>query len=187
MKKTVLLFTAAVALCFGACKDGDDSASMAEQHNEQALDNTGIERDGEFAVKAAAASLMEIELGNLAQTNGSAASVKQFGQTMVSDHSAANDELRNAAQAKNIALPATPTDDQLKTIENMRQKTGAEFDKDYINLMVKEHKDAIDLFEKEAEKGNDPDLKTWASGKLATLHHHQEMAEGIDEELKNSK
>lgn len=187
MKKVTLIFAAATALWVSSCKDADDSASMAEQHNEQALDNTGIEKDADFAVKAAAGGMMEVELGNLAMANGSSASVKQFGQGMVTDHSAANEELKAAAQTKNIALPTAPTDEQMKKIEDLRKKTGAEFDKDYIDFMVKDHKDDIDLFEKEAEKGNDPDLKTWAANKVPTLRHHLEMAEGIQEELKKNK
>ncbi|GAA4467429.1 DUF4142 domain-containing protein [Nemorincola caseinilytica] len=165
----------------GSCKDAD---TPAEEHNEQAFNNTDMERDADFVMKAATASMAEIELGNLAMANGALPEVKQFGQTMVTDHTAANEELRAAAQPKNIALPVAPTDAQLKKAEELRGKTGADFDKDYIDLMVKDHKDVIDAFEKEAEKGNDPDLKTWAGAKLPALRHHLQMAEELQQRLK---
>src|SRR3546814_3376012 len=59
------------------------------------------------------------------------------------------------------------------TYENFSEKTGDDFDKEYIDQMVKDHRDVIDDFEEEAREGNDPEIKSWASGKLTTLRHHQ--------------
>ncbi|MDF2455219.1 MAG: outer membrane protein-like protein [Cytophagaceae bacterium] len=56
--------------------------------------------------------------------------------------------------------------------------------KEFIDLMVSDHKDDIDLFEKESEKGNDPELKAFAASKLPTLKHHLQMAEDAKEALK---
>jgi putative membrane protein len=50
-------------------------------------------------------------------------------------------------------------------------------------MMVKDHKKDIDLFEREANNGEDADLKSWASGKLPTLKHHLEMAEKMQSAL----
>ena len=50
--------------------------------------------------------------------------------------------------------------------------------------MVKDHKDDIDLFEKEADKGNDPELKAWAAKTLPTLKHHLQMAEDAEKAVK---
>ncbi len=47
--------------------------------------------------------------------------------------------------------------------------------------MVKDHKEDIDAFKKEADKGNDPDLKQWASGKVPTLEHHLDMARSAED------
>ncbi len=95
-----------------------------------------------------------------------------------------NGELASAAQAKNISLPAVPENKLQEKIDNLRKKSGAEFDKDYMDMMVSDHKDDIDLFQREADKGNDADIKAWANSKLAVLQHHLQMAEEIRNELK---
>jgi putative membrane protein len=42
--------------------------------------------DQRFVDEAARGGMMEVELGQLAQKNGSSGEVKQFGQQMVTDH-----------------------------------------------------------------------------------------------------
>ncbi len=114
-----------------------------------------------------------------AGTNASAANVKDFATMMVNDHSAANNELKEAAAKKNISLPMALSDEKQKKYNGLAVKKGTDFDKAYVDCMVDGHKDAIDAFQKESEKGNDADLRTWASGKLATLQHHYEVIKSI--------
>lgn len=187
MKKTVLLS----ALCMSifllpACNNENATNKEAKEENKEKFEDTDVKRDAEFSAKAAAGGMMEVELGKIALANGMSQSVKDFGQTMVTDHSAANEELKSAAAAKNISLPAAPDADMQKKIDDLRQKKGADFDKDYMDMMVKDHKDDIDLFQKEADKGNDPELKAWAASKLSTLQHHLQMCEQIQDQLKKN-
>src|SRR4051812_18246491 len=112
MKKTTLLFLAAgLALTMAACNNGTentDSKKEAEKQNDSALDNkntgtaTGdsadIKKDASFAVTAADAGMLEVQLGQLAQTNGASASIKSFGKEMVADHGKASKELEALAQ-----------------------------------------------------------------------------------------
>jgi putative membrane protein len=44
---------------------------------------------------------------------------------------------------------------------------------------VDAHKDAVDLFERYAESGDNPDLKSWAGQTLPALKHHLEMAQNL--------
>ncbi|MDQ2656694.1 MAG: DUF4142 domain-containing protein, partial [Bacteroidota bacterium] len=57
---------------------------------------------------------------------------------------------------------------------------------DYMDLMVRDHRDDIDEFEDEAQDGNDAELKSWASSKVATLRHHLQEAERIQELVKDN-
>jgi putative membrane protein len=63
--------------------------------------------DAKFAVQASAGSLMEMELGKLAQQKGSSQAVKNFGTMMVKDHSPSNVELRELAREQHIVVPET--------------------------------------------------------------------------------
>jgi putative membrane protein len=167
MKKIfTLLYASAFTLSLVSCGNQakqEDAKDVAEDTNEEKFDDSKIEKDTEFAVKVADAGMLEVELGKLAQTNGSHPEVKKFAQMMVDDHTAANNELKTVAQQKNITLPAAMGEKCQKKYNDLAEKKGEEFDKDYISFMVSDHKDVVDMFEKEAENGNDPDLKAWAS------------------------
>lgn len=188
MKQTLFIALAMMMyVSFSSCEGGqrnDDSTEMAEDANEEKFDDTHMDHDAEFAVKAASGGMMEVELGNIAQSNGQSAEVKQFGAGMVADHSKANEELKAWAQAKNVTLPDAPGENHKDKIEKLSKKTGSDFDKDYIDFMIDDHKEDIKLFKKQAEKGGDAELKTWAQGKVSTLEHHLMMAEQIKENLR---
>jgi putative membrane protein len=187
MKKNTwnILFIAILLVSFSCGqKKADDSTEVAEDQNEKKFDDTNLEDDTEFAVDAANAGMAEVQLGQLAQSNASSPAVKKFAQMMIDDHSKANDELKGVAMKKNITLPSSINDKMKKKYDDLTEKKGEDFDKDYIDLMVSDHKDVISSFEKEADKGKDPDLKTWASEKLTALRHHLDMAEQTKNELK---
>lgn len=186
MKKSIFYsFMMVVALTAMSCGGGQsDSTEMAEEQNEENLSNKADE-DAEFAVEVADAGLMEVELGRLASTKASSSEVKSFAQLMVDDHTKANNELKALAQQKNITLPIAMSNERQKKVENFAEKTGSEFDREYIDLMVREHKEAIDEFEDQAEEGNDAELKSWASSKVSTLRHHLQEAERIQESIKD--
>jgi len=190
MKKIMYVFAlTALTMVFVSCgkKTETDSKEMAEDQNEEKFDDSDVQKDTDFAVEAADAGMLEVQLGQLAVANASSAEVKKLGQTMIDEHSKANDELKALAQQKNITLPAALSDKSQKHYEDLAKKTGADFDKDYTDLMVKDHKDVIDKFKKEADKGNDPEVKSWASGKIATLEHHLMMSENAQKAVKDSK
>lgn len=183
MKKTIIL-SGLLWLGISSCDEHkNDSITIAKKQNKEMAVNNNIEKDAEFAVKAASGGLMEVQLGNLAISNGSSQAVKDFGSGMVNDHSAANGELMSLASSKNIALPDVPGNEHQKEIDKLKSKTGSDFDKAYMEFMVKDHKEDIDLFQKETDNGMDQDLKSWAAQKIPVLQHHLQMAEQIEKSL----
>jgi putative membrane protein len=164
-----------------------DSKEVAEEQNEEKFDERADEKTADFVVNAADAGMREVQLGQLAVANASSPEVKQFGQTMVDDHSKVNDELKAAATTKNITVPAAISEKSQKIYNDLAEKTGVDFDKEYIDQMVKDHKDAIDLFKKQADDGKDAELAGWAREKLPALEHHLQMAEAAQEKLKDQK
>jgi putative membrane protein len=191
MKKNIFnILLLALLFAFASCdtkKNQDDSKEIAEDQNDKKLEDSDTKKDAEFAVDAADGGLYEVQMGTLALTKASSPDVKKFGQMMVDDHSKANTELKGLATQKNITIPDVMSEDCQKKYYDLDKKDKKDFDKEYIDQMVKDHKDDIDKFEKEADKGNDTDVKSWAAGKLATLRHHLEEAQRIQDALKNNK
>lgn len=197
MKKlSIFLMLVLASWSFQACDTKkNDSTEQAEEANEntadaledankdQAADN--LEDDSEFAIKAASGGMMEVELGNLAMQKATNARVKEFARMMVDDHTKANSELKSLAASKNITLPATMGNDHQKHLDDLRAKSGADFDKAYMDLMVEDHDEDIDLFEKASNNAKDADVKAFAAKTLPTLRKHHESAKSIKDGMKS--
>gem|GEM_PF-89549 len=138
----------------------------------------------DFAVKAADGGMLEVRLGKLAQDKAVNPRVKEFGAMMVRDHSKANDELKTIAGNKNITLPDSVGNDFQEHIRDMEKLSGKDFDKHYMDMMVNDHKNDIDMFEKASNNLTDPELKTFASNTLPVLRTHQDSAKAVYEAIK---
>ena len=136
--------------------------------------------DRKFAMTAAMDGMTEVELGRLAAERGASDGVKQFGQRMVDDHSKANDELKQWAATAGVMLPTALDAKHQAMVAKMSGLSGAAFDKAYAQAMVKDHTKAVQLFQREADRGMDAGLKTFASSKLPTLREHLEMARSLN-------
>lgn len=135
--------------------------------------------DQSFMKKAAEGGMAEVALGELAAKQASSEEVKQFGQRMVDDHSKANRELMDLASQKGVTLPSEPNSQQKAMKAKMEKMTGANFDRDYVHDMVKDHDKDVAEFEKQSRTAHDPDLKAWAAKTLPTLQEHQKMIHEI--------
>jgi len=143
-------------------------------------------KDREFLEKAAAGGLMEVQVGQLAESKAQNADVKAFGSTLVKDHSAANDELKALAQKKGVPLPTALPRKEQKEIDKLSKSK--DFDKDFVkHVGVSDHKKDIKDFEKAAKDGKDPDVKAFASKTLPTLQSHLQTAEGLEKSTKSKK
>jgi putative membrane protein len=127
-----------------------------------------------------------VQLGQLALTKGSSPKVKEFAQSMIDDHSKANEELKTLAQSKNITLPTTLSEKNQEHYNDLAEKSGAEFDQAYCDFMVKDHKEDLDKFKKAADNAEDPDLKSWAAGKVPVLEQHHSMAEELEKAVEST-
>jgi len=137
----------------------------------------------DFVADAATGGMMEVELGNLAQQKASSQQVKDFGKMMVDDHTAANNNLKTIAGKKNIDVPAAVTDNQRKDIDDLSKKSGADFDKAYVDMMVEDHKKDIDAFKKASGSVGDNDIRNFATTTLPTLQKHLDSIQAIKSKM----
>jgi len=140
--------------------------------------------DSDFMMKAAQGGMAEVDMGNMASSKATNADVKKFGDRMVTDHSKANEELKQLAATKGVTLPATVSDDEKKDMDAMTAKEGKDFDKAYMDDMVKDHEKDVAEFEKASKEATDADLKAWAAKTLPTLQGHLKMAKDTQKKVK---
>jgi putative membrane protein len=140
-------------------------------------DRTAMATDEAFARKAAASGEAEVECAVLAQQKATNERVKHLAQKIEADHKKANDELMSIANKKNLSIDAKPTADQTKTKQRLEKLSGAEFDRAYLEQMVKDHQKAISEFERQSSNGADPELKAFAAKTLPDLKEHLRMTQ----------
>ena len=153
----------------------EDPKSVAEEHNEAKFDNAN-EDDAKFLVNAAEINLEEMQLGQLAQTQGMTAHIKEMGKMMEAEHTQALADLKALAAKKQITIPTSLTDDGMSAKKKLMDTKASDFDKEYANMMVDGHKDAISKFEKAANDSHDSEIRTWANSMLPTLRTHLDHA-----------
>jgi putative membrane protein len=103
---------------------------------------------------------------------------------MVTDHTKANTELKALAGTKFITLPAILDSKKQKDYDDMSKMKREEFDKTYIDYMVKDHEEDIELFKKEAQEGKDAELKAFAAKHVPILELHLQMAQQAADAVK---
>jgi putative membrane protein len=145
--------------------------------------------DAEVAHTAVTANQIDIDYAKLAQERSKNAEVLKFAKTMASDHQAVIDQ----AVALVTKLGVTPEDnavskqllsDAEKTKKMLRTKTGAAFNKAYIDNEVAYHKAVIEAVEglliPESENA---ELKSLLESIVPTLQAHLEHAQMVQKDL----
>lgn len=188
MRKLFLTVFVAIGLSLSAAscdsKKNADSVDAASDINDARGEE--FEKDADFAVDAADDGIFEVEIGKLAAQRATSPRVQEFARMMVVDHTKASEELRALAAARGMALPDVMSEERREQYYDLDRKRGAEFDREYMDLMVSAHKDAVDLFERIAESGESLEIRDWAASKVPVLQHHLEEAERIRDSLREN-
>ena len=163
------------------------SAQGAGQSSEKGKSNQHVEK---FVQKALASGQMEMQMGQIGQTQAQNPEVKALADALVRDHTQANQKLQQIASSKSITADKSGHGDHQKHQQHLgklKQQTGAEFDKEFVRMALKHHKKDIQEFEKAQTDLNDTELKSFVSETLPKLRQHQQMAQaaakkvGVDE------
>jgi len=134
-------------------------------------------QDKSFVSDAAKAGMSEVHMGKLGLEKASSAAVKTFSQRIINDHTKANEELTAIATRKGMTMPG---DHSMPGMLNL--KSGESFDHSFAKQAVEDHQKAVELFEKEANSGSDPDVKAFAKRTLPTLRSHLEAARALPQQ-----
>jgi putative membrane protein len=207
MKRNFLILPAlSLALLFGC--DSDRRTAQGDGYQENGITETN-ETDSEFGTttdmertsaegaleddtrefvnESASSSMLEVELGQLAQEKAKSQEVKDFAQMLANDHRQVNERLTSIVQGKNMQVPQMMKEDHQNKMEDLREKSGQEFDKEYMSMVVDMHEKDIDKFEDMRDEVQDPELQSWVENTLASMRQHLQEAEQIKEQLENQQ
>ncbi len=153
-RAAAFLFLAA-AVSFGCAKTNEesddalqDSAALAPQPAPAAAPT-----DAEIAHIAVTANAVDVDMGKFAQDKAQNADVKSFAQTMIADHSSVNEKASALATKLNLTPEDNPTSQQLNADaqtarQQLEAKSGADFDKAYIDHEITYHQQVLDALDK---------------------------------------
>jgi putative membrane protein len=167
------------------------AALAAPAFAQSAAEKTGVNsvlgvapKTEDFIKEAAMSDMLEIESAKIAQQKGNAEE-KKFAAMMVKDHTKTSTELKEMLPADlKSAVPAGLDDASQKKLGKLRDAKPENFAGEYDPMQVSAHKDAVSLFERYANGGDNPKLKDWAARTLPALKHHLEMAQALDNNRK---
>lgn len=185
MKLSTMLFIAALgtASAVATAQQSADNAATdrasARMGDHKAGDKISAE---EFAKKAGAAGLAEVEMGKLGAQKATDPDVKAYAQKMVTDHTKGNKELMAATQGKNLEVPTAPDMMHKGMMEKFEhQKADTDFNHDYMQQMVRDHKKVIELYTTAANDSTlDVDLRALANKSLPVLQKHLAEAQKLE-------
>lgn len=188
MFKHVSIITTGAAFVFAASLAAQSqqppaqSGSPADRDTRVTRDTVSAQQNApaaeEFLKNVSRDNRAEIALGQLAESKASNAGVKSYGRMLVTDHTKANQEVTSIARTKNVTLPTDLSAEQKSTKDQLTDLSGANFDRQFVDAMVKDHQKAVAAFEQQATS-SDAQVKAFATKTLPTLRHHLEEAQRL--------
>jgi putative membrane protein len=173
--KWIYMLLFAASLTWISCDDDDD-----DKNNEVKISET----DQGFIETAAMNNMAEIRMGELALEKGTDELVREFAQQMISEHTVAQDELkqifdRYEEDNENLEWPENLNEKNEDLRDDLEDMNGFSFDSMYMATQVAAHQEAENAFETQVNSGQDATTKAYANKYLPKIQMHLERADSI--------
>jgi len=134
--------------------------------------------DKTFIKDASEGSLAEINFAKLALAKSQDPNVRKFAERMITDHEKLIADMKPFTVKYHVTPSGTPIMDHAK-YEELKMKSGTDFDRAYVEAMVKDHHDDLQKFIKEENSTADPELKATVAKGEKVIIEHTKMIDGI--------
>jgi putative membrane protein len=144
--------------------------------------------DAQIGAITEAANSAEVEQGRLAQSKASDSRVRSFASMMVQHHG----EAQRDQAALSVGKRDNPESQQLtaqadSALKSLEQKSGAEFDRAYIQLQCDEHRKVLDSLRNDLlPNAKDQQLKAYLQQLEPKVEAHLAQAERLQKQLGSS-
>jgi len=136
--------------------------------------------DQKFIMDAAMGNNAEIQMGQLAVQKATTPEVKQFAQMMIDQHTAANAQLAQNAQAMGMTLPTGVAPNHQAVMAGMQNLSGTQFDMAYVKQQLGDHAATRDMYETARKDGKDKGAKDYAKKTLPVVEQHYDQLRTMD-------
>jgi putative membrane protein len=163
---SMVLMMSAV-LVAGCDKDDDNGGTTVNQ------------QDKDFVRMAAMSNFAEISAGAIAADKAQNDGIAAYGQMMVTEHTTASQQLKTLASGLTLNAPDSLDAQHVALKDSLMSLNGIAFDSVYIMSQVRDHQNAITLFQNEANSGSHQALREFAESMIPHLQEHFEMADSL--------
>jgi len=181
--KLSAMFVAAALMCpalsFAEDQPARSGADAAQTAAARSGSQSQMSEEQKFVRAAASGGMMEVQAAKLAQQKAQRQEVKDFAQHIIQDHTAANQQLMQIAQSKQIQVPREMKASHQGEIQDLQELDGEDFENAFVVNNVGDHMKMILKFRKCAEKLQDPELKAFAVAQLPKLQAHLQHAQQL--------
>lgn len=117
----------------------------------------------------------------MALTKGTDSSVKVYARQMITEHTAAQDDLEDVVDEidLDVNLSDTLAPDQVAMRNMLMGLSGAAFDSAYISGQITGHQKTLIAFDAELSGGMNPNVRQYATDKRPSIQAHLVSAETI--------
>ena len=136
------------------------------------------DHSGMFITRFAHQGVAEINQAKLALQMAKNPDMQALAKSQLADHEALNKSLWALAEKKSVTLSDTVTGRQKKVLDKLSKinDRNREFDREYLKIVIENHRHAIKVLEKQAKSGTDADIKAFAAEALPVYKKHYDEA-----------
>jgi putative membrane protein len=124
-----------------------------------------VKSDDDFVRDVAIKNTAELSLSRMALDKATDPQIKAFAQQMIDAHDAAGNKLKSVVSGQAIEWPTQLDDKQRDIAENLAEKQGDEFDREYVKAMIEGHQDLAAKLESRLDVQSLSEWKTAAAGR----------------------
>jgi putative membrane protein len=170
-------------------REVDTAALAIPQAAPKTTPDTGIEMDdNNILAKLSAMDSMEIDLGRLATQKAENPDVRAYAEMLIAEHTQSREECSRLATELNLTPVLAPHDDTpVKHAERIGQLSGLEgpgFDEAYLNVMIEDHRHALDTLPNLAANAKLEPLRMHIEKGLAKVGAHRQQAIDLQSKLR---
>jgi putative membrane protein len=140
--------------------------------------------DRMFIENAASSNLFEIRSSQMMLENMGDAqdmpTVRQFAQQMITEHETVGAQLEQLAGSLGMQeVPQEPAATHRTMLEELQGFSGEQLAPNYLQYQTVAHQDAVNLFQRHTQQGDNEQLKQFAQQTLPSLQQHLDMVRDI--------
>ena len=185
--KMMLTVILCAAVTVGIAATREPSATTMDRSGTSGMTSeTGKLSTSDFVTKIGASDMYEIEAARIALTKTTNPEVRAYAELMQRDHSQSASEMKTAISTSgqtNLQPPATLPPEKQSKLDNLRNKSVAEFDRAYIEEQIRSHQTALNLLQNYSQSGDVSQLKSFAATTVPTVQQHLQKAQSLQGQL----